>query len=87
MKDKYWASVQYPAFQRTAQVPGVKAHGLENHRIIEYQVGRELKGHLVQPLSAKVWSRHEGPAPRPTKSSKCPMLGNPPLPWRDYSNS
>lgn len=30
---------------------------LMNHRIIEYQIGRELKDHLVQPFLGKSRSR------------------------------
>lgn len=34
-----------------------------NHRIVEYQVRRDLTDHLVQPYLAKTWSRQDGPAP------------------------
>ncbi|XP_065485653.1 ATPase WRNIP1 isoform X2 [Caloenas nicobarica] len=57
-----------------------------HHRIIEYQVGRDHKDHLVHPFLAKAQSRQDGPAPCAAESYKCLMLGNPPLPWGDYSN-
>ena len=40
----------------------------QNHKIIEYQVGRDLKDHLVQPFLAKAQSRQEGPAPCPAEA-------------------
>ena len=39
-----------------------------DHTIIEYQVGRDLKDHLVQPFLAKAQSRQDGPAPCPARS-------------------
>ena len=57
----------------TCQVHVIKSEGMiyrltekfftGYHRIIEYQVGRELKDHLVQPFLAKAWSRQAGPNP------------------------
>jgi len=38
------------------------------HRIIEYQVERDPKGHLDQSFLAKAWSRQDGPAPCPAES-------------------
>jgi len=32
---------------------------------IEYQVGRDIKHHLVQPFLVKALSRQDGPAPCP----------------------
>lgn len=32
-------------------------------RIREYQVGRDLKVHLIQPFLAKAWSRQDVPLP------------------------
>lgn len=55
-------------------------------RIVESQVGRDLKDQLVQLFLAKAWSRQDGPAACPAKSYKCPMLGHPALPWEDCSN-
>lgn len=49
-----------------------------NHRTIEYQVGRDLKNHQVQPFLAKAWPRNDGPALCKAESLKCPVLGNPP---------
>jgi len=57
------------------------------HIIIEYKFGTDLRNHLVQPFLEKAWSEQHGPAPCPAKSQKYPMLGNPPLPWGDYSSS
>lgn len=51
-----------------------------NHRTTEYQVGRDLKKHLVQPFLAKAQPRKDGPALCKVLSWKCPMLGNPPHP-------
>jgi len=36
--------------------------------IIEYQVGRDLKDHLVQPFLAKARLRQDGPASCPAES-------------------
>lgn len=33
--------------------------------IMKYQVGRKLKGHLIQPFWAKSQHRQDSPAPRP----------------------
>lgn len=57
------------------------------HGITKYQVGRDFKSHLVQPILAKVWSRHDGPELCPTDSWKHPTLGNPPVAWGAYSNA
>jgi len=35
---------------------------MEIYRVIECQVGRDLKGHLVQSSMAKARSRQDGPA-------------------------
>lgn len=48
--------------------------------ITEWQVGKDLKDHLVQAFLAKAQSRQDSPAPCSAESQKCPVLGNPPLP-------
>lgn len=48
------------------------------HGITEFQVGRDLEDHPVQPFLAKALSRQDDPA----ESFK---WENPPLPWEDYS--
>ena len=40
----------------------------EYHGIIEYQVGMDLKDHLVQPFLVKAQFRQDGPAPGPAES-------------------
>jgi len=41
---------------------------LSSHRIIEYQVGRDLKNHLVQTFLTKAQSRQDSPEPCPDES-------------------
>lgn len=44
-----------------------------------------INDHLVQPLLGKKQSRHDGPAACPAEPYKCLPLGDPPLPWGDFS--
>lgn len=55
------------------------------HRTIEHQVGRDLKDVLVQHFLAKAQSWPHIPAPCPGESLEVSSVGNPPLPWGDYS--
>lgn len=47
----------------------------------------DLKDHLVHHFLAKAQSRQDGSANCTHEFQKCATLGNPPLPWGDYSNS
>lgn len=46
-----------------------------NHRIVEYQVGRDLRDHLIQPFLAKAWSKIRCPSPLSSQILKVPHVG------------
>lgn len=48
-----------------------------NPKILEYQVGRDLKDHLVQPFLAASLSGKDSPAPGFAESQICPVVENP----------
>lgn len=48
-----------------------------NPKILEYQVGRDLKDHLVQPFLAASLSGKNSPAPGFAESQICPVVENP----------